>query len=451
MKVEINKKSQQFVLSKWLLLVACFVLIMQGTLAQTFDSYQMDLIRERAKEKIQNYENYLNLIGDINEPHEIRIQNYKREFLKLFDSQNTYVVNDLDPEEATSKEFTADKYADNVILWYNQVGISFEINLDDLQFGRPRQHRKNIWYVDVHAGKKLDGLYMGRKLNRRMLRQIFRIAFEFQAGVLNEFRIAGITTSSGNEMVTDNTPENTPKPAPETEPSTTRYSWEPEMVFVKGGTFTMGCTSEQSDCDDDEKPVHEVTVDDFYMGKYEITQKQWREVMGSDPVELNFKGCDDCPVERVSWNDIQEFIKKLNQKTGKKYRLPTEAEWEYAARGGVNGSNTKYAGSNNINEVAWCNGNSNDNTHPVGQKQRNELGIYDMSGNVWEWCADWYDSNYYSNSPRNNPQGPSSGSHRVLRGGSWYFSAHYCRVANRFNYTPDNRFFSYGFRLAVSP
>jgi formylglycine-generating enzyme required for sulfatase activity len=222
------------------------------------------------------------------------------------------------------------------------------------------------------------------------------------------------------------------------------------MVFVKGGTFTMGCTSEQSDCDSDEKPTRRVTVRDFYIGKYEVTQKEWRDVMGSNP--SSFKNCgDDCPVESVSWNDVQEFIRKLNQKTGKKYRLPTEAEWEYAARGGSQSKGYKYSGSNNIDNVAWYTGNGGSKTNPVGRKQPNELGIYDMSGNVWEWVSDWYGSNYYGSGVNNNPTGPSSGSYRVDRGGSWFNFALICRVANRDYGHPDGRDSGLGFRLALSP
>jgi formylglycine-generating enzyme required for sulfatase activity len=216
-----------------------------------------------------------------------------------------------------------------------------------------------------------------------------------------------------------------------------------EMVYVKGGTFQMG----SNDGDSDEKPVHTVTVSDFYIGKYEVTQKQWREIMGNNP--SNFKNCDNCPVEMVSWNDVQEFIKKLNQKTGKNYRLPTEAEWEYAARGGSQSRGYKYAGSNNIGEVAWYDDNSSSKTHAVGGKKPNELGIYDMSGNVYEWCSDWY-GNYSAGSQR-NPQGPTSGTIRVLRGGGWGSGAGVCRVSGRFLNAPGGRDRNSGFRLAVSP
>jgi len=171
-------------------------------------------------------------------------------------------------------------------------------------------------------------------------------------------------------------------------------------------------------------------------------------IMGSNP--SYFKG-DNFPVEEVSWNDVQQFIKKLNQNTGKHYRLPTEAEWEYAARGGVEtiheSSQTKYAGSNNIGDVAWYDSNSGFNTHSVGTKQANELGIYDMSGNVWEWCKDWYGKYYYRNSPQNNPQGPNSDKYRILRGGSWSNLANRCRVANRVRFYPDYTLDFIGFRL----
>ena len=222
-----------------------------------------------------------------------------------------------------------------------------------------------------------------------------------------------------------------------------------DMVYVKGGTFTMGATAEQgSDAYSNEKPTHSVTLSDYYIGKYEVTQAQWRAVMGSNPSK--WKG-DNLPVENVSWNDIQKFIKKLNAQTGKKFRLPTEAEWEYAARGGNQSKGYKYSGSNSISEVAWYDGNSGDKTHPVGQKSPNELGIYDMSGNVWEWCQDWYSSSAYSSSSQTNPTGPNSGSHRVLRGGSWDNAASRSRVSDRGNNSPDDRFNRGGFRLVCLP
>ncbi len=216
-----------------------------------------------------------------------------------------------------------------------------------------------------------------------------------------------------------------------------------QMVFVKGGEFIMGNDSSEYE---DEKPPHNVTVSDFYIGKYEVTQKQWTDIMGSNP--SYFKGCDECPVEQVSWDDVQEFIAKLNAKSGKTYRLPTEAEWEYAAGGGAT-NRTKWAGTNDENELgdyAWYDKNSN-KAQPVGTKKPNSLVIYDMSCNVWEWCNDYYGSDYYANSPQNNPKGPNSGSSRVLRGGSWCNYASYCRVSIRSSNGPDYRFNRHGFRL----
>ena len=222
--------------------------------------------------------------------------------------------------------------------------------------------------------------------------------------------------------------------------------FEPELVFVEGGTFTMGCTSEQGvDCYESEKPSHQVTVSSFQMGKYEVTQAQWRAVMGNNP--SSFSGCDDCPVENVSWNDAQAYISKLNQQTGKSYRLPTEAEWEFAARGGKQSKGYKYSGSNTLGSVAWYADNSSSQTHAEGQKQANELGIYDMSGNVWEWCEDWYGG--YSSSSQTNPKGPQNRSFRVLRGGSWNYVAKDCRVSDRRYYYPVYRNSSGGFRLVL--
>lgn len=223
------------------------------------------------------------------------------------------------------------------------------------------------------------------------------------------------------------------------------------MIKVQGGTFKMG----SNDGEDDEQPIHDVTVPTFYICKYEVTQKQWRDIMGENP--SYFKGCDDCPVESVSWNDIQEFIKKLHKKTGKKYRLPTEAEWEYAARGGNKSKGFKYAGSNTIDDVAWYLKNSfelgekhkNYGTNPVGLKKANELGIYDMNGNVYEWCQDRWHNNY-KNAPANGSAWKSGNSnYLVLRGGSWYSASEYCHITLRFSFIPKKSSYRNGFRLVI--
>ncbi|GHT03842.1 hypothetical protein AGMMS49525_09540 [Bacteroidia bacterium] len=207
----------------------------------------------------------------------------------------------------------------------------------------------------------------------------------------------------------------------------------------------MGCSGEQgSDCVSDESPLHSVTVSNFSIGKYEVTQAQWKLIMGSNPSD--FKG-DNLPIEMVSWTDVQEFISRLNAATGKQYRLPTEAEWEYAARGGNKSQSYKYSGSHNLNNVGWFDDNSSSQTHPVGTKLANELGIHDMSGNVWEWCSDWYGT--YPSSGLRDPMGASVGSSRVIRSGSWFNIASYCRVSARSYYTPDSRYSSLGFRLAL--
>lgn len=219
-----------------------------------------------------------------------------------------------------------------------------------------------------------------------------------------------------------------------------------DMVFVQGGTFEMGCTGEQQGCEGDEKPAHKVTLDDFKIGKYEVTQEQWQTVMGSNPSK--YKSCGgQCPVEKVSWGDIQGFIQKLNRITGENFRLPTEAEWEYAARGGIQSKGYQYAGDNNIGSVAWYKSNSNKKPQVVGLRKSNELGLYDMSGNLWEWCEDG--QRKYNSSSQKNPIGSSSSSDRVLRGGSFNVSAGLCRVSDRRSPESTHRG-NCGFRLVSS-
>lgn len=210
------------------------------------------------------------------------------------------------------------------------------------------------------------------------------------------------------------------------------------LVRIDAGTFKRG--------------EQQVTISKaFLIGKYEVTQAQWRAVMGNNPAK--YKGADR-PVEQVSWHDAMAFCEKLNDygyaPRGYKFSLPTEAQWEFAARGGNKSKGYEYSGSNDINEVAWYDDNSGDKTHDVGTKKPNELGLYDMSGNVWEWCLDWRDG-YGDEKEVTDPQGPQSGSFRVIRGGSWRYSARYCRVAHRYNRGPDYRNFNLGFRLALVP
>ena len=237
-----------------------------------------------------------------------------------------------------------------------------------------------------------------------------------------------------------------------------------DMVFVQGGTFTMGATAEQGDdVYEDEVPAHSVTLSSYYIGKYEITQEQWKAVMGTtieqqcnkaaEEVALlyNIGVGDNYPMYYVSWTEAKEFCEKLSTKTGKKYALPTEAQWEFAARGGVKSKDYKYSGSDNIDEVAWYKENSSSRTHAVGGKAPNELGIYDMSGNVWEWCTDWYSNSYYRNSAVTNPTGPTSESDRVFRGGSWGGVAPVCRVSHRGYFPPIHRIYYVGFRVVCIP
>ena len=262
-----------------------------------------------------------------------------------------------------------------------------------------------------------------------------------------------ITRNKPKPAVTKPKPAAKPKakPGPRRNSSTTGLSAEIKklinnMVYVSGGTFTMGATSEQgSDAYDDEKPTHSVTLNSYYICKYEVTQALWRAVMGCN--SSKFKG-DNLPVENVSWNDCQTFIKRLNSYTGRNFRLPTEAEWEFAARGGNYSRHYKYSGSNNLDDVAWYTDNSGSRTHPVGTKQANELGLYDMSGNVWEWCSDWYGS--YSSYSQTDPTGPNSGSYRMGHGGGWPDGARICRTSNRSYDTPDGSSNSLGLRLVLS-
>jgi formylglycine-generating enzyme required for sulfatase activity len=243
-----------------------------------------------------------------------------------------------------------------------------------------------------------------------------------------------------------------------------------EFVKIPEGSFLMGCSSGDTECEDDEKPQHKVIISkSFYMGKFEVTQGQWKKVMnessflgfgGKENNPSYFKSCgDDCPVESVSWNDVQEYIKKLcklEKMNPCNYRLPTEAEWEYSAKAGGStrsptGGSKYYWGDSINDEYLWYDGNLGKTTHPVGKKKPNSWGLYDMSGNVWEWAGDWHDSSYYKNSPSTDPKGANSGDYRSLRGGSWNNNARYSRLSYRNSYDPDGRYYGCGFRLLLLP
>ncbi|GHT96275.1 hypothetical protein FACS1894116_13120 [Betaproteobacteria bacterium] len=223
-----------------------------------------------------------------------------------------------------------------------------------------------------------------------------------------------------------------------------------EFILIPAGSFTMGADKNFENASDAETPPHRVSISQaFYLGKYPVTQGEWVAVMGSNPSK--FKGRSN-PVEQVSWDDVQTFIQRLNAKEGtRKYRLPTEAEWEYAARAGTKSTYSFGDDAGQLGAYAWYDGNSGSQTHPVGQKKPNPWGLYDMHGNVLEWVNDWYNESYYSRSASNDPAGPSSGQYRVLRGGNWFYSAGGLRSAHRSDLTPDSRGDGSGFRLARSP
>lgn len=276
-------------------------------------------------------------------------------------------------------------------------------------------------------------------------------------GYYSESQIRSTVQNAINQLLgTSNTTTSPTRPSvPGTDKHFTVNGVTFKMVFVKGGGLYLGCTSGSGSCDSDESPSHYVTLSDYYMGETEVTQALWKAVMGYNNNPSNWQG-DRLPVERVSWTDCNEFVSRVNSllaeqlPQGYRFALPSEAQWEYAARGGQKSSGSLYAGSNNVNFVAWYSDNSGSRTHEVKLKAPNELGLYDMSGNVWEWCEDWYSSSWYSDNVNwTNPVNAFAGSARVLRGGSWDINASYCRVSYRSYGAPSARCSDCGFRLAL--
>lgn len=253
--------------------------------------------------------------------------------------------------------------------------------------------------------------------------------------------------NNGNQSGSTPTPTPTPPPPPSPSgnvDSITVNGVTFKMVKVEGGTFMMGTPSSDAEAYSNEMPQHSVTLSEYYIAETEVTQALWQAVMGSNPSHFKFP---DRPVEEISWNDCKTFIEKLNQLTDKQFRLPTEAEWEYAARGGGNSHGYKFSGSDNVDDVAWYTDNCGGETHAVKTKAANELGLYDMTGNVLEWCSDWMAA--YTADTVSNPQGPAAGFKRVLRGGSLYNDARRLRVTRRSEYNPTFTDYSVGFRLAL--
>jgi formylglycine-generating enzyme required for sulfatase activity len=363
-----------------------------------------------------------------NSPLNLCLKN-ERDFLlyQEFQLRDSIEAGKLQPRPRVSSPLYAEDsvlvqevFRDLGAAYYNKGVAYFKRNLRDsacLFFGRALQY-------DSLAGEHLRAWAWCNPATKPGLAQDTQPAVSRQPGMTTGSGSAGSTAVAGTAL------------------------GEPEMILVRAGTFQMGSNEGL----DSEKPVHSVSVSNFYIGKYEVTQKQWRDIMGSDPPGLGFPGCDQCPVESVSWDDIQEFLQKLNAKfPGKNYRLPSEAEWEYAARGGAQSKGYEYAGSNNVAEVAWY-GDIDGKTHPVGGKKANELGIYDMSGNVWEWCQDVWHQNYQG-APGDGSAWTSGDEQdrRVLRGGSWVDYVNYCRSASRnWNRSTDG-IISFGFRLARHP
>jgi formylglycine-generating enzyme required for sulfatase activity len=409
--------------------------------------------------KLRAHQDDYLLVGDlIREVRKVKIQGQQP------DGGPLRQLEDEDGGEFAFENVGISKQAADEAVWRMIMSMPEE---SLIQVGEKRSQLS--LFCDTHEGSKhlTEAIHLGEQLEERQAFLGLRNAEFSLRGFLSTFpdspyeqevrkRLEAIlkTAAPSNPPKVENNKQDSSKllvlPKKKSSSVTTKKPVNnfplPEMILVEGGSFDMGCTSEQQDCWEDEQPVHRVTLDSYFIGKYPVTQALWRAVMGTNP--SYFKGCDQCPVEQVSWKDVQDFIRRLNERTGQNYRLPTEAEWEYAARGGNKSRHYMRAGGNMIDDIGWYESNSGKKTHPIGQKLANELGLYDMNGNVWEWCNDWYKA--YSASAQTNPKGPATGSRRVVRGGSWDVEPQFCRIAIRSYVSPGSGLINVGFRLARS-
>lgn len=407
---------------------------------------------------IANYFEMLNNLGDASMPLSDR-KLFQEEILsQYFLFEGALVWNHLRPD---GKQYIKPReYLDNILTDFPK-GITFDHQLLNVGSLQPFENQlKSVVQVKVTARSE------SRAVGTDELRMVL-IVRQFNPSSLSA-RISSIDQAEGAPPPATETRERPTPPLQATQqhpPVPDRSLPEPirelalNMVRVSGGSFLMGCTSvQEGSCNDDEKPLHQITLNAFSISKYEVTQAQWEVVMGTTIADqrdkrnikypLRGEG-PNYPMYYVSWEDAQLFIRKLNQLTGGQYRLPTEAEWEYAAAGGSLTHGYRYAGGDKLESVGWLGGNSGGATNPVGSKLPNELDLYDMSGNVWEWCADWYSADYYAGSPAQNPGGAPGGKYRVRRGGSWSDDDRSCRVTNRRSSKPNARYGNLGFRLVA--
>ena len=371
------------------------------------------------------------------------------------DARLSEVLSQYNSALRLEKKWSNTKYSDKFDQNAASAVERVENKMQELQEREQQFNKDNQAYTNIIS--EANGKSRNDESSLKAAKKLYEEAAKYEKKYENteyasSFNAGTATLAKNMQSLIDNlNTKTTPAPSVQTKNSSDIYysngvlyvkGIEYPMVYVSGDTFQMGSTD--SDAYNNEKNVHSVTLNSYRIGKYEVTQKLWEAVMGSNP--SYFKG-PKRPVENVSWKDCDDFIKELDSLTGQNFRLPTEAEWEYAARGGKNKNSYKYSGSNDLADVAWYGDNSSSETHDVGQKSPNSLGLYDMSGNVWEWCYDLYGD--YPSGHQSNPKGPDSGSRRVIRGGSWNDSARQCRVSYRYGSTPSYRSSSVGFRLCL--